>query len=71
PVVLCIATNDGLAAAAQNIGMLLPRKNLYFVPFGQDDYAKKPASLVADFTLVPATIEWALRGKQIQPILLR
>ncbi|MEG1072805.1 MAG: dipicolinate synthase subunit B [Oscillospiraceae bacterium] len=71
PVVLCIATNDGLAAAAQNIGILLPRKNLYFVPFGQDDYAKKPASLVADFTLVPATLEGALRGKQLQPILLR
>ncbi|MEG0824370.1 MAG: dipicolinate synthase subunit B, partial [Oscillospiraceae bacterium] len=71
PVVLCIATNDGLAAAAQNIGILLPRKNLYFVPFGQDDYAKKPASLVADFTLVPATLEGALRGKQLQPLLLR
>ncbi|MEG2138382.1 MAG: dipicolinate synthase subunit B, partial [Oscillospiraceae bacterium] len=52
-------------------GMLLPRKNLYFVPFGQDDYAKKPTSLVADFTLVPAAIEGALRGEQLQPILLR
>ena len=71
PVVLCIATNDGLAATAQNIGILLPRKNLYFVPFGQDDFAQKPTSLVADFTLVPATLEGALRGEQIQPILLR
>lgn len=70
PVVLTMATNDGLAASAQNIGALLNRKHLYFTPFGQDDYQKKPTSLVADFSALEPTILAALQGKQIQPILL-
>ena len=71
PVVLCPATNDGLAASARNIGALLDRKNVYFVPFRQDDPAKKPTSLVADFSQVCDTIDAALRGEQLQPLLLR
>ena len=70
PVVVAVSTNDGLAGAAENIGKLLARKHYYFVPFGQDDAAKKPTSLVADFTLIPQTLEAALEGRQIQPILL-
>jgi dipicolinate synthase subunit B len=70
PVVVAVSTNDGLAGAAENIGRLLVRKNYYFVPFGQDDPAKKPTSLVADFTLIPQTLEAALKGQQIQPLLL-
>lgn len=69
PVVLAIATNDGLAGSARNIGSLLITKNIYFVPFGQDDAIKKPASLVAKFKLIVPTIEYALEGKQIQPVL--
>ena len=71
PVILCIATNDGLAASARNIGDLLNRRHYYFVPFGQDDPRKKPTSLVADFTRVPETVHAALHGEQIQPLLLR
>lgn len=71
PVVLAIASNDGLSAGAKNIGELLARKNYYFVPFGQDDPTHKPCSLVADFGLLPDTVEAALRGEQLQPILLR
>ena len=71
PVVIAMASNDGLSAGAKNIGELLVRKNYYFVPFGQDDFQKKPCSLVADFQLLPETIEAALRGEQLQPILLR
>ncbi len=71
PLVLALATNDGLGASAPNLGTMLGRKNVYFVPFGQDDYAGKPTSLVADFALVPATVEAACRGEQIQPILAR
>ena len=71
PLVLALATNDGLAGSAPNLGAMLNRKNVYFVPFGQDDYAGKPASLVADFTLVPETIGYACRGTQLQPLLLR
>ena len=70
PVVLCPATNDGLAASARNIGALLDRKNVYFVPFRQDDPAKKPTSLVADFSQVEDTIDAALAGRQLQPVLL-
>lgn len=70
PLVLAASTNDGLGASAPNLGILLNRRNVFFVPFGQDDYEGKPASLVADFTLVPETIEAAVRGEQLQPLLL-
>ncbi len=70
PLVLALATNDGLGASAPNLGAMLGRKNAYFVPFGQDDWAGKPNSLVADFSLVPDTVEAACRGEQIQPVLL-
>ena len=69
PVVIAPSTNDGLGNAAKNIGVLLNNKNLYFVPFGQDDYAKKPNSLVADMTKILPSIELALDGEQLQPIL--
>ena len=71
PVVLAIATNDGLSANAKNIGELLVRRGYYFVPFGQDDPQRKPCSLIADFSRIPQTIEAALLGEQIQPLLLR
>lgn len=71
PVVLCLATNDGLASSAKNIGTLLDKKNVYFVPFGQDDPVEKPTSLVADFSRVNDAIDAALRGEQLQPLLLR
>ena len=71
PMLLAVATNDGLSGAARNLGELLVRKNIYFVPFGQDDPAGKPCSLVADFSRLPDTVDAALRGEQIQPLLLR
>ncbi len=70
PVVLAIATNDGLSGSAKNLGLLLNTKNLYFVPFGQDDPEKKTNSLVARFGLIVPTIELALEGKQIEPLLV-
>ena len=71
PVVIAMASNDGLSAGARNIGELLVRRNYYFVPFGQDNAAAKPCSLVADFSRIPETVDAALRGEQIQPVLLR
>lgn len=71
PIVLAVSTNDGLGANAQNIGKLLARKHFYFVPFGQDDAAQKPCSLVADFTRIADTLFLALEGRQIQPLLLK
>lgn len=70
PVVIAISTNDALAGAAENIGRLLVRKNYYFVPFRQDDAIGKPTSLVADMTLLPATLDAAMEGKQLQPLLV-
>ncbi len=70
PVLIAVSTNDALAGAAENIGKLLGRKNYYFVPFGQDDPVKKPTSMVADFNLIPAALEAALEGRQLQPIIL-
>ncbi len=70
PVVLALATNDGLSASAPNIAALLNRKHYYFVPFGQDDPEKKPASLVADFARLEETVLAAAEGRQIQPVLL-
>jgi len=70
PVVIAVSTNDALAGAAENIGRLLVRKNHYFVPFGQDDAFGKPTSMVADFSALPRTLDAALEGRQIQPLLL-
>jgi dipicolinate synthase subunit B len=71
PVVLAIATNDGLAGSAINIGKLLDKKHVYFVPFGQDNPKGKPRSLVCSMKMLINTVELAIEGKQIQPILLR
>ena len=68
PLVIAPSTNDGLAASAVSIGALLPRKYIYFVPFGQDDPERKPTSLVSDFSLVADAAQAALEGKQLQPL---
>ena len=70
PVLVAVSTNDALAGAAENIGKLLSRRNYYFVPFGQDDPARKPTSIVADFKKIPQALEAALEGRQLQPVLL-
>lgn len=69
PMVIAVSTNDALGANLKNIGELMNTKNVYFVPFGQDDYEKKPKSMVAHFEYVSETINEALRGKQIQPVI--
>jgi len=69
PLVIALATNDGLSGSAASLGLMLARKNVYFVPLGQDDPVNKPTSVVCDLNLVPKTLEMALKGKQIQPVL--
>lgn len=69
PVVLAIASNDSLLGSAKNIGELFNRKNYYFVPMLQDDIEKKPASLVAEFELIPQAVEAAFKGIQLRPII--
>lgn len=70
PLVIAFSTNDGLTGSAQNIAALFNRKNVYLVPYGQDDYAKKPYSLASDFALLDAALEAALDGRQLQPVLI-
>lgn len=70
PVVLAISTNDGLGLNAANIAKLLVAKNIYFVPFGQDNPQQKPNSLVARMELVPEACYAALEGKQLQPMII-
>lgn len=70
PLVLAISTNDGLGLNAVNVAKLIPTKNIYFVPFGQDAPDKKPNSLVARMELIQETCEAALDGKQLQPMVV-
>jgi len=70
PLVLALFSNDALGMNGVNIMKLYNTKNIYFVPFGQDDPAKKPASMTADLSLLNNTIEYALDGKQIQPAII-
>lgn len=69
PLLIAFGSNDGLSASARNIGEMLNRKNVYFVPFYQDDPEQKPHSLASDYSLLEDAIEKAYEGKQIQPIL--
>ena len=70
PVVLAVSTNDGLGMNAKNLGLLLNTRNIYMVPFGQDNPQSKPASLVARMGLITETVVHALAGKQVQPLLV-
>ncbi|QUI23032.1 dipicolinate synthase subunit B [Vallitalea pronyensis] len=70
PVVIAIATNDGLGLNLKNFGVLMNTEHVYFVPFGQDNYKKKKNSLVAKMDLIYDTILEALEGRQIQPVLV-
>lgn len=70
PLVIFTSTNDALSMNFKNIGALMNCKNIYFVPFGQDNFRKKPASLVAEPSLILPALESALDGKQLQPIIL-
>ena len=69
PVVLAFGSNDGLGASAKNIGELLNRKHIYFVPMYQDDPQKKPRSLASDYDRLEETILAAYEGRQVEPIL--
>ncbi len=68
PLVIALASNDALSANLKNIGLLLSRKSVFFVPMRQDDPERKPHSLVADFDSLLPTLEQALAGKQYQRI---
>ncbi|MDF2568328.1 MAG: dipicolinate synthase subunit [Oscillospiraceae bacterium] len=69
PVVIGVSTNDALTGCAKNIGALCNYKNYYFVPLVQDDYEKKPSSIVSDFDKIPEAVRLALEGKQMQPMI--
>ena len=70
PVVLGVSSNDGLSNTAKNIGLLMNSKNIYIVPYRQDDFEKKPTSVVSEMKLIPETIISARKGVQLQPLIL-
>lgn len=70
PVVLAISTNDALGLNSSNLATLLAAKDIYFVPFGQDSPEKKPKSMVARMELIPETCLAAIRGEQLQPMII-
>ncbi len=70
PVLLGVSSNDSLSSSAKNIGALLNYKNYYFVPMRQDDFEKKPFSVVCDFEKIHEAAMNALEGKQLQPLLI-
>lgn len=70
PVVIALASNDALGAGGKNLGLLHNIKNIYFVPYRQDDPTGKQNSLVCDFSLTEKTLEAALQGRQLQPVVL-
>ena len=69
PLIISISTNDALGMNFKNLGQLMNTKNVYFVPFGQDNYKKKANSMIAHVKYIPETIDAALKGKQIQPVI--
>ena len=70
PLIIAVSTNDGLSQSLKNIGLLMNAKNIYFVPFGQDDAKNKPTSLVAKMDFIEDTLKYAVNKKQIQPVLM-
>jgi dipicolinate synthase subunit B len=70
PIVIAVSSNDALGASARNIGQLINAKNIYFVPFQQDDFSRKPTSMVAIPELILPTIYEALEGRQLEPIII-
>lgn len=69
PLLLSLSTNDALGINMKNIGLLLNSKNIYFVPFGQDNPEKKPNSMIAHTELLIPSLESALKGQQLQPVI--
>lgn len=70
PLVICLASNDAMAANLKNIATMLEKKHVYFVPLVQDDIEQKPYSLVADFDKINETLRLAEQGKQLRPLFL-
>lgn len=69
PLVISVSTNDALGINFKNIGYLMNMKNVYFVPFGQDDPVKKPKSMIGDMSKIPDAVEAALEDRQLQPVI--
>lgn len=71
PVLIAVSTNDALSANAKNLGLLLNTRHVFFVPYRQDDSAKKCTSVVADMSQIENAAKLALEGRQIQPVMLK
>lgn len=70
PLLIALATNDGLSQNLKNLAAITTRRSVYLLPMRQDDPEGKPHSLVADFDLLPTALEKMKQGKQLRPIFL-
>lgn len=70
PIVIGLSSNDALGSNLKNIGMLINKKNIYFIPFGQDNFKSKPNSMISNYNYMIAALQEALQGRQIQPVIL-
>ena len=70
PIVIGLSTNDALGGNLKNVGTLINKKNIYFIPFGQDNYKGKPNSMISNYNYMIAALQEALDGRQIQPVIL-
>lgn len=70
PIVLGVYSNDILSNSGVHLLSLFNKKNYYFVPMFQDDYQRKPHSMIAKKDKVLDTLKAALQHQQYQPFLL-
>lgn len=70
PLLIALASNDAMSANLPSVGIMLQRKNVYFVPMRQDDPEKKPHSLIADFAMIPDALKAMRAGRQLRPLFL-
>ena len=69
PLLISLSTNDALGMNMKNIGILMNTKHIFFIPFAQDNPGKKPNSMISRTELLIPSIEAALEGRQIQPVI--
>ena len=70
PLLIALATNDGLSQNLGSLAGLITRRSVYFVPMRQDDPIGKPHSLVAEMSLIPECFELMKNEDQMRPIFL-
>ena len=69
-MLLALASNDAMSQNLKNLGVLINRRSVYFLPMKQDNPVAKPHSLVADMSRVCEAYDAMLEGRQIRPLFI-